>query len=123
MLLWEKISSLIIMEKTMKPNDFGKKLLVENCQKIEINDFIRLSNKQLKELIIKSSLELEGVSILLNSSITGFGGTRLWFSCPLCNKRVGVLYRHPTSQILGCRSCLRLDYRKHRYSKMIENSL
>lgn len=107
----------------MIPNDFGKKILVENCQKIKINDFIRSSNEQLKELIIKSSLEAEGFSILLNSSRTGFGGTRLWFSCPICDKRAGILYRHPTSQILGCRTCLKLDYKKHRYSKMIENGL
>jgi hypothetical protein len=121
MLLWEKISNLITI-KTMKPDDFGKKLLAEQCQKIRISDFVKASNKQIKEMLIKSSLEMEGYSILLNRSKTGFGGTRYWFSCPICHKRSGVLYKHPVSQILGCRQCLGLDYKKHRYSKMAENN-
>lgn len=107
----------------MKPNDFGKKYLTEQCQKIKITDFVRESTSQIKETLINASLEAEGYDLLLNKSKTGFGGTRFWFSCPICNKRAGVLYRHPVSQILGCRHCLRLDYRKHRYSKMIENSI
>ena len=106
--------------KTMNPNDFGRKILVEQCQKIRISDFVRKSNEKIKELLIESLFEADGYTISLNKSKTGFGGTRFWFSCPVCNKRVGVLYKHPVSQILGCRQCLRLDYRKHRYSKMIE---
>jgi hypothetical protein len=105
----------------MKPNDFGKKYLTEQCQKIKITDFVRESTSQLKETLINASLEAEGYDLLLNRSKTGFGGTRFWFSCPICNRRVGVLYKHPLSQILGCRRCLRLDYRKHRYHKMVEN--
>jgi len=122
MLLLERTSSSIII-KTMSPNDFGKKYLTEQCQKIKITDFVRESTSQLKETLINASLEAEGYVLLLSRSKTGFGGTRFWFSCPICNQRVGVLYRHPVSQILGCRRCLRLDYRKHRYSKMIENSI
>lgn len=122
MLSWEKTNSLIII-KTMKPNDFGKKLLVEQCRKIRLSDFIRKSKEQIKESLLLASIEADGYNILLNSSITGFGGTRFWFSCPICNKRSGVLYKHPISQILGCRQCLRLDYRKHRYGKMIENDI
>ena len=104
----------------MSPNDFGKKYLTEQCQKIKITDFVRESNSQLKETLINASLEAEGYDLLLNSSKTGFGGTRFWFSCPICDKRAGVLYKHPMSQILGCRRCLRLDYRKHRYKGMVE---
>lgn len=105
----------------MKPNDFGKKYLTEQCQKIRLSDFIGKARQQFKEAIVRSSIEANGYNILLNKSKTGFGGTRFWFSCPLCNRRAGVLYNHPVSQILGCRVCLGLDYKKHRYSKMIEN--
>lgn len=107
----------------MSPNDFGKKFLVEQCQKINISDFIKKSNEELKKILLKSALEANGLSISLNKSLTGFGGARWWFSCPLCNKRAGILYKHPMSQILGCRRCLNLDYRKHRFSKMFENSV
>jgi hypothetical protein len=108
--------------KTMKPNDFGKKYLVEQCQKIRLSDIIGKIAEQVKESVIKAKIEAEGHDILLSRSKTGFGGVRYWFSCPICNKQAGVLYKHPVSQILGCRQCLRLDYRKHRYSKMLENS-
>jgi len=108
--------------KTMNPNDFGKKLLTEQCQKIKISDFIRASSEKIKEFLITSSLEASGYDISLDKSNTGFGGTRFWFSCPMCNKRVGVLYKHPISQILACRKCLNLDYRKHRYKGMVENN-
>jgi len=107
--------------KTMKPNDFGKKYLVEQCQKIRFSDFIGKAKQQIKESILEASIEADGHQILLNKSKTGFGGTRFWFSCPICNKRAGVLYKHPVSQFLGCRRCLGLDYRKHRYGKMVEN--
>lgn len=106
----------------MSPNDFSKKLLTEQCQKIRISDFVKASKEQLKEVLIKSSLEAEGYNVLLNRSKTGFGGSRFWFSCPQCNKRIGVLYKHPVSQILACRTCLGLDYRKHRDGNSSKNS-
>ena len=109
--------------KTMKPNDFGEKCLTEQCQKIKLSDLINKAKQQIKEAILQSSIEAEGYKLRLDRSATGFGGIRLWFSCPICNKRAGVLYKHPVSQILGCRKCLKLDYRKHRYGKMIENTI
>jgi hypothetical protein len=107
----------------MSPNDFGKKYLTEQCPKIRLSDFIGKAKEQIKESMFRASIETEGYRILLGRSKTGFGGTRLWFSCPICNRRAGVLYKHPVSQILGCRRCLKLDYRKHRYSGMIENNV
>ena len=106
--------------KTMSPNDFGKKYLVEQCQKVRISDFIRKTNQELKGYLLKTVINAEGYNLSLKKSKTGFGGTRYWFSCPICNKRSGVIYRHSVSQILGCRRCLKLDYRKHRYKGMIE---
>lgn len=106
--------------KTLSPNDFGKKLLAEQCQKIKISDFVRGSKEKIKEILIKSSLESNGYNVLLDMSKTGYGGTRFWFSCPICDSRAGVLYKHPMSQILACRKCLKLDYKKHRYKGMAE---
>lgn len=107
----------------MSPNDFGKKYLIEQCQKIRLSDFIRKTNQQIKETILQATIDVDRLNINLIKSKTGFGGTRFWFSCPICYKRAGALYKHPVSQILGCRKCLGLDYRKHRYSKMIENNV
>jgi hypothetical protein len=37
-----------------------------------------------------------------------FGGERLWFLCPNCNKRVGVLYG--VRKLFLCRHCYKLPY-------------
>ncbi|PJA39992.1 hypothetical protein CO179_03770 [candidate division WWE3 bacterium CG_4_9_14_3_um_filter_39_7] len=107
--------------KSLNPNNLG--LLVEECQKVKISDFLKKSRTGLREVIIKSELEVEGFHIELTTSKTGYNGVRFWFKCPLCNSRVGVLFRHPTSNAIGCRQCLRLEYRKRRYKGMIEGEL
>lgn len=105
----------------MKLNSYGKTVLTDQCQEIRAADFVRKAKQNLKEALLQSIIELEGYRLLLNRSITGFGGTRYWFSCPMCQRRSGVLYRHPMSAAVGCRKCLNLDYRSHRYSKMLES--
>lgn len=107
----------------MKPNSYGKTILTDQCQEIRVADFVRKAQQGLKEALLQSSIEVDGYKLLLNRSITGFSGTRFWWECPLCQRRAGVLYRHPVSEILGCRTCLGLDYRSHRYSKMLENNV
>ena len=106
----------------MTPNDFGKKILVDRCQKISFSDFLKEANKQLKKSTLQLLIEADGFEISIKESKTGSGGVRYWFDCPLCHKRTSVIYRHPVSQILGCRRCLKLDYRKHRYKGMIEGN-
>ena len=107
----------------MKPNSYGKTILTDQCQEIRVADFVRKARQGLREALLQSSIESEDYKLLLNKSKTGFGGARYWFICPLCQRRVGVLSRHPVSEILGCRTCLGLDYRSHRYSKMLENNV
>lgn len=106
----------------MTPNDFGK-ILVEECQKIQASDFLRRYRRELKEAMLQSELEVVGLRVQLTTSRTGFGGVRLWFVCPSCGRRVGMLLKHPIEQVIGCRLCLRTDYRKHRYKGMIENTV
>ena len=36
--------------KTLSPNNLGKNLLVENCRKIKIKDFLRECRNKLKEV-------------------------------------------------------------------------
>ncbi|MCX6760451.1 MAG: hypothetical protein NTW46_03875 [Candidatus Nealsonbacteria bacterium] len=106
--------------KTLNPNDLGKKYLVEECQKISINTFSRQANKKMKEAFMTSQIEIMDKSIKLATSNLHFGGVRYWFECPLCGKKVGTLFIHPLSQRVGCRCCLKLEYRKRRYKGMIE---
>lgn len=109
--------------KTMRPNDLGKKILVEECQKISVNFFLKKAKRGLKETLIFSQLEARGLTIQLTTSMTGLGGIRYWFECPICNARIGVLYVHSLNQQIGCRQCLGLEYRKRIYKGMIENRL
>lgn len=107
--------------KSLNPNNLG--LLVEECQKIKISDFLKKYRDGLKEALIKSDLEIQGLNIELAISRTCYNGIRFWFKCPLCQKRIGVLFKHPLNNRIGCRKCLNLEYRKRRYKGMIEERL
>ncbi len=43
-----------------------------------------------------------------------FGGSRLWFACPGCATRRGVLYLSPAGSRFRCRECHGLAYRSTR---------
>lgn len=103
----------------MTPYYLGESPLVEVTQKIVIGDLLKRVQSQAKEFLISNQAELLGKRIKLCFSKTGFGGLRVWFSCPSCSKRVGVLY---TSQqgVFACRVCLGLRYRKSRFRAMVE---
>jgi len=107
--------------KTLTPNNSGKKYLTEQCHKIKISDYLKQVKNNLKELLISSQLESEGLNIELITSRTNYSGLRFWFKCHRCERRVGILYKHPLSQKIGCRRCLNLKYRSRRYKGMIEN--
>ena len=103
----------------IRPYDLGENKLVEDTQRIEIDSFVRQINKELKVRLLEAKLEALGVSIELTTSRTRFNGSRLWFLCPCCRKRSGILYN--LSMKLACRVCLGLLYRKQRYKGMIES--
>lgn len=103
-------------------DDYGNTFLVEQCQKISINELIASFNKVRKLNFIKNQLDVAGISIDLIATKTGYGGLRYWFRCPQCEARVGVVYKHSLSHVVGCRLCLKLDYKSHRFKGMIENS-
>lgn len=105
----------------MKPINLGNSFLVEDCQKVELKSYLRQARVKLKEALLTAEMSLLGTPVGLMTSNTGFGGTRYWFACPGCNQKVGVLFVHPVSKVVGCRKCLKLEYRKRRFKGMIEN--
>lgn len=106
----------------IKPNDLGEFNLVEYSQKIKIDDIVRQVNKEVKHQILQSQIEVMGFKLNLSTSHTRFNGKRYWFSCPICNNRVGTIYRHPISPQVGCRNCLKIQYKKQRFKGMIEGA-
>lgn len=113
----------MIMEKknkSMSPNDFGDNFLVEDCQKVAVTDLLRDYKAKLKETILRTKFGMLNENVLITTSKTGSGGIRFWFMCPQCKRRSGVLLKHPLQNILGCRTCLGLKYKKQRYKGMLE---
>lgn len=108
---------------SMSLNDFGNFSLTDTCEKVEMKVLLKEIKKQLKVLLLKQFIEVDGYNLVLVSSPTGGGGQRYWFKCPLCTKRCGVVYRHTASLRVGCRQCLHLRYRKSAKKGMIENKL
>lgn len=104
----------------MTNNDFGNRLLIEDCQKVSVTDLLKDYKQQLKQTMLRSQFEMLNENILITTSRTGNGGLRFWFACPRCRRRIGVLLKHPLQQELGCRKCLGLQYKARRYKGMIE---
>lgn len=102
------------------PNNFG---IVEECQKIRLSQVLKEYRRQLKEIMLQQVLEVNGIQASLTSTQTPNGGTRYWFVCPSCERRVGVLLIHPLIENVGCQKCLPVSYKKQRYNKMLENEL
>lgn len=109
----------------MNPNDLGDFSLIatvaENLTKLDITDFVKQANNRLREILIGSNLEVSGTAVKLVTSRTGFGGERMWFSCPICIERKGVLYQ--IDGLVGCRKCLGVKYRGQRFKGMLERGL
>lgn len=107
--------------KSSRPYNSGKQILVEDCQRVSISAYLRKAKEKLKKVLVAAEIELGNLTIELISSNTSFEGLRYWFKCPLCAQRVGTLFVHPLTSIIGCRKCLGLEYRSRRYKGMIEN--
>ena len=103
----------------MNVNDSGNTFLVEDCQKVAVSDLLRDYKTKLKETILRAQFEMLNENVLITTSKTGNGGLRFWFMCPRCKRRSGILLKHPLQNILGCRSCLRLEYKSRRFKGMI----
>lgn len=53
-------------------------------------------------------------AVELTGSPTSFGGRRVWFFCPGCDRRVRILYLPPFGPQFLCRSCHGLTYQSQR---------
>lgn len=109
--------------KSMTNINSGKNLLVEECRRVAISDVLQKYKATIKEAMLYSQFEMMNANVRLTTSNTGNKGTRFWFICPLCERRVGVLLVHPLQGKLGCRKCLDLSYKNDRYKGMLESKI
>ncbi|MBI2414374.1 hypothetical protein HYV31_00810 [candidate division WWE3 bacterium] len=104
-------------------NYSGNKILVDACPKITLKGVFDVAKDQLLTELMKRTANVAGFDVEFSSSSLAHGGKRLWFKCPICSSRAGVLYKHFLTQQVGCRTCLNLDYKSRRYKGMTENSV
>ena len=75
-------------------------------QKISLHDIYKDLHKQIKEVLLKSKLNVNNIPLNLTTTNTRFNGARYWIECPVCKKAVGNLYC--VENTLVCRKCLRM---------------
>ena len=108
--------------KQSNNNNFGRKYLVEECKNIRIDDLVRKAKVEVLESLVRGLIEVEGYQVGLTNHVLHHGGKRLWFECPICKCKCGIIYKHPTkNSLVGCRLCLDLEYRCRRFKGMLEN--
>jgi len=110
------------------------KKTVEEYTCLRINDLVKFNywkedyNKIIKQILlnersIEIGIKINGnvtpIILPLDTSETAFNGTRIWFQCPKCRKRVANLYFSNYGEY-GCRSCLNLTYEIVKYRKTKE---
>lgn len=108
------------MNNLLSPYDLGNFQTVESCQKLSVNELVRSATKDLKKRIVEAQIEALGMQIKLTTSKSRFNGERLWFACPICAKRAGMLFYDSLQNITGCRKCLNLIYKNQRFKGMLD---
>ena len=104
----------------LPPYDLGS-FLVESSYQIHVGELIKKVRAHIKATLITTEIKNLGIEVGVTTSKTAFGGLRHWFECPLCKRRIGIIFVHPVSNKVGCRTCLGLKYKKQRYKGMVEN--
>lgn len=109
--------------KSLTPYDLEEsENLVEDCVGVSVSDVLNEYKKHLKQQLLSSVFEVDGVAVRLSTSKTQFGGVRYWFVCPNCAKRKGKLLRTPSGQV-GCNSCLGVSYQSTRNKAVLNSTM
>ena len=117
---------------------FGKKDMVEDCEVLRVKTIYKEIKDGLKKLssgetpadLAKKIAELMSLKITVGEGKDAFsynisytttpchyGGSRLWFICPSCGNRAGVLYQPSYSKYYLCRDCQQLTYESRQRHK------
>jgi hypothetical protein len=97
------------------PRGRSSGISVEACEVIDASRWSRagMIRKGIEKLQLTSTSpngeQLE-YPVFLAETRPYFGGSRWWFQCPLCRRRVQKLFLPPRGKTFGCRDCHRLTY-------------
>lgn len=77
-------------------------------------DYLRISQPDSLPVRYSYRGKQYNYTIHLTTTATHYGGSRYWFSCPSCSKRVAVLY---CAGIYVCRLCIGANYQSQLETK------
>lgn len=86
------------------------KVTIEECQRISISE-VELQSYD------PSVIEVNDQTVKITKTRCNLGGWRYWFVCPMCNRRIGMLYRKPLGSSFLCRHCQNLTYQLTKYRR------
>jgi len=98
------------------------KTIKERCGRISVWELAREKKLSARELLRLGRISTSWIAdnrtweqeVYLTHSKTNFGGIRVWFACPSCDRRVGCLYLPPAFNKWACRHCHGIVYRCQR---------
>lgn len=118
----------------------GWHVKAEDCLKIEVRDWLRIGGFEpddygtmflRKGKAVRYRVDGDADMLTLNHDLTGrqieqrvpvtrtpcnYGGTRLWFACPWCSRRLAILFLG--SDGFGCHQCSKVAYASQSEDKM-----
>ena len=92
----------------MPGSSFSWQWTVNNQQVAGISIRVDIDHGLVLSYLMKSTSEVVEQQVQTQTSPCHLGGQRYWFTCPLCSKRVAVLYA--PGRYFACRQCGGLGY-------------
>lgn len=87
------------------------KILADDFDKITVWEFEKAGLSKYEKYVELSPFPDSAITqiVYLTTTLCHLGGKRLWFHCPDCRRRVGVLFAGKYGY--SCRHCLNLTYK------------
>ncbi len=87
------------------------KILISTCQEISIDKLLHNFKQIYKHVFLRSVISIFNEKLETITTTQNIGGERIWFKCPKCKNRVVKIYKRYDNLDLGCRKCLKLEYK------------
>lgn len=102
-------------------NKLGISVLDRFVEKIPLSK-VRPQIQEAKRRSIQGiRVNIDDILIRLKENVKKNGTRRIFYICPTCSNSALVLYRRKgLANVIGCRSCLHINYWSNRFQNMIE---
>lgn len=89
----------------------------EGAEVASVDVLVRRDDNGESHVRLRYGVEVNGTEhhvdqrVAITHTLLSSGGRRLWYTCPACGRRAGVLHLPPGETFFACRSCHDLSYR------------